>query len=68
MDHSKRITARDYYKVEKEPTILKSHMEKIGKQSEHNMIKDARNIFWVLKENKPVKDKITRDIRIRIWK
>lgn len=45
MDHSKRITARDYYKVEKEPTILKSHMEKIGKQSEHNMIKDARNIF-----------------------
>lgn len=68
MDHSKRIAARDYYKVEKEPAILKSHKEKIGKQSEHNRIKDARNIFWVLKENKPVKDKITRDIRIRVWK
>ena len=40
----------------------KKHYEKI-KQSEDNIIKDARNLFQVLKENEVIRDKIIRDIR-----
>lgn len=38
----------------------KHKKEKIEKQSEENLIKDVRSLFWVFKGNEAIKDKKNR--------
>ena len=56
--YSKPKHAKNVYGIGKKLRKLK-----IKKQSEDNIIKNIRNLFWLKKGNEAIKDKIVRDIK-----